>query len=119
MRKTPNPFVNSYWITLCVLSFVCVQAQTVDTASARSLGITEVQSQAQTLDHVGEKPIVLTPSQWEGTGLNLADLLATQAGVQTRSFGGMGRFQAVSIRGVPANKVVVCIDGVPLNSQDG
>ena len=82
-----------------------------DTAGANALPATEVRTQINPIDQVGPAPIVLKPADWEGSGLGLADLLATQAGMHTRRMGGMGSFQAVSIRGVAANKVVVCIDG--------
>jgi outer membrane cobalamin receptor len=90
-----------------------------DTAGANALPATEVRTQINPIDQVGPAPIVLKPADWEGSGLGLADLLATQAGMHTRRMGGMGSFQAVSIRGVAANKVVVCIDGIPLAENHG
>lgn len=60
-----------------------------------------------------------TAADWEGRALSLADLLAQEAGVQTRRTGGMGSFQSLSIRGMGANQVVVCIDGVPITGGHG
>ena len=53
------------------------------------------------------------PEVWEGRGLSAADVLASLPGVQYTRQGGVGSFQTVSIRGVAAKNIVVCIDGVP------
>lgn len=45
---------------------------------------------------------------------SVADGLATSAGVQARSLGGMGAFQAISVRGNASGQTEVLIDGVPL-----
>jgi len=60
--------------------------------------------------------LVLSPRDWEGSGLSLADILATQAGITTHRTGGLGSTQGISIRGMGTNQVVICVDGVPLGS---
>ena len=59
------------------------------------------------------------PQAWEGRGLSAAEVLASLPGVQYTRQGGVGSFQTVSIRGVAAKNIVVCIDGVPLNDASG
>ena len=59
------------------------------------------------------------PEAWEGRGLSAAEVLAALPGVQYTRQGGVGSFQTVSIRGVSAKNIVVCIDGIPLNDASG
>ena len=59
------------------------------------------------------------PESWEGRGLSAAEVLASLPGVQYTRQGGVGSFQTVSIRGVSAKNIVVCIDGIPLNDASG
>ena len=58
------------------------------------------------------------PEAWEGRGLSAAEVLASP-GVQYARQGGVGSFQTVSIRGVSAKNIVVCMDGIPLNDASG
>lgn len=67
----------------------------------------------------GSGTIVLTPKDWEGKAMSLADLLAMNAGIQTRRMGGMGSPQSLSIRGMTGNRVIVCIDGIPVGDASG
>lgn len=59
------------------------------------------------------------PEAWEGRGLSAAEVLASLPGVQYTRQGGVGSFQTVSIRGVSAKNIVVCMDGIPLNDASG
>ena len=61
----------------------------------------------------------ITPEAWEGRGLSAAEVLASLPGVQYTRQGGVGSFQTVSIRGVSAKNIVVCMDGIPLNDASG
>jgi outer membrane receptor protein involved in Fe transport len=63
-----------------------------------------------------ERMLEIKSSDWEGKNLSLADVLATYAGIQTRSMGGMGSFQSISIRGMPGKQIALAIDGVVLQS---
>ncbi len=62
---------------------------------------------------------LIQAEEWTGTNKSIADVVSEQSGVQTRRFGGQGSFQTVSIRGVPGDKVLVLLDGIPLNSAMG
>jgi outer membrane cobalamin receptor len=55
------------------------------------------------------------PEAWEGRSLSASEVLASLPGVQYTRQGGVGSFQTVSIRGVSAKNIVVCMDGIPLN----
>lgn len=45
---------------------------------------------------------------------SVADAIATTVGAQTRSLGGLGAYQSISVRGAPPGHTSVLIDGVPL-----
>lgn len=64
---------------------------------------------------LGEAPFVtvLHPDDHPATA-SVADALATSAGTLTRSLGGMGSYQSVSVRGAAPGHTSVLIDGVPL-----
>ncbi|HSQ42474.1 MAG TPA: TonB-dependent receptor plug domain-containing protein, partial [Fibrobacteraceae bacterium] len=113
MRATPALFL--------LMAFATAMSADIagDSSYLLTLAPTQVHAQAGLLDQVGQEPLILTAADWEGQGLSLADVLATHAGIQTRRMGGMGSFQSVSIRGVAANKVLICVDGVPLGESHG
>lgn len=64
---------------------------------------------------LGDAPFVtiLHPDEHPATA-SVADALATSAGVQTKSLGGMGAYQAISVRGAAAGHTAVLVDGIPL-----
>ena len=64
---------------------------------------------------LGDAPFVtvLHPDEHAATA-SVADALATTAGAQTRSLGGLGAFESVSVRGASPGHTSVLIDGVPL-----
>ncbi|HLL20700.1 MAG TPA: TonB-dependent receptor plug domain-containing protein, partial [Kofleriaceae bacterium] len=64
---------------------------------------------------LGDAPFVtiLHPDEHAATA-SVADALATSAGVQTKSLGGFGAYQSVSVRGAAAGHTAVLVDGVPL-----
>lgn len=64
---------------------------------------------------LGDAPFVtiLHPDDHPATA-SVADALATSAGAQTRSLGGLGAYQAVSVRGASPGHTAVLVDGVPL-----
>src|SRR6188768_1599223 len=64
---------------------------------------------------LGDAPFVtiLHPDDHAATA-SVADALATSAGVQTKSLGGFGAYQAVSVRGAASGHTAVLVDGVPL-----
>ena len=64
---------------------------------------------------LGEAPFVtvLHPADHPAT-TSVADAIATSAGALTTSLGGLGAYQAVSVRGAAPGHTSVLIDGVPL-----
>jgi len=64
---------------------------------------------------LGEAPFVtiVHPDDHPATA-SVADALATSAGAQTRSLGGPGAYQSVSVRGTSPGNTSVLIDGIPL-----
>ena len=64
---------------------------------------------------LGDAPFVtvLHPDDHPATA-SVADAIATVAGAHSRSLGGLGAFQSVSIRGASPGHTAVLVDGVPL-----
>jgi vitamin B12 transporter len=64
---------------------------------------------------LGDAPFVtvLHPDEHSPTA-SVADAIATTVGAQTRSLGGLGAYQSISVRGAPPGQTAVLIDGVPL-----
>ncbi len=64
---------------------------------------------------LGEAPFVtiLHPDEHPAAA-SVADAIATSAGAQTRSLGGLGAYQSVSVRGAAPGHTAVLVDGVPL-----
>ena len=50
--------------------------------------------------------------------VDLAALLATEAGVQLAANGGRGTATTLFMRGAPTRQVLVLVDGVPMSRQD-
>lgn len=63
--------------------------------------------------------VEISKDAWEGKPYSAAELLATLPGVQYYRQGGLGSFQTISIRGIAAKNIVVCMDGVPMNDGSG
>lgn len=112
MRQTPRS--SDFWLLCFVL---CAASAPLQADTLRVLPASSVQASLA----APESPayLELNPQDWEGRSLSLADILAMQAGIQTRRTGGMGSRQTVSIRGMGANQVVICIDGIPLSASHG
>ena len=64
---------------------------------------------------LGEAPFVtvIHPDDHPDTA-SVADALATSAGAQTRSLGGLGAYESVAVRGAAPGQTAVLIDGIPL-----
>ena len=52
-------------------------------------------------------------------GLSASEVISSLSGIQGYKQGGMGSFQTVSIRGIAARNVLICVDGIPLNDAGG
>ncbi|HEU0032700.1 MAG TPA: TonB-dependent receptor [Kofleriaceae bacterium] len=64
---------------------------------------------------LGDAPFVtvLHPDDHAATA-SVADAIGTAAGAHTRSLGGLGAFESVSVRGASPGHTAVLVDGVPL-----
>ena len=102
----------------CVATGIALAA--VDDASpAQDLGVAEVVDQGGYMPAKDASYTEITSAAWEGKSLTAADLLATLPGIQAYKQGGLGSFQTVSIRGIAARNILICVDGVPLNDASG
>ncbi|HET9990659.1 MAG TPA: hypothetical protein VFQ65_19150, partial [Kofleriaceae bacterium] len=64
---------------------------------------------------LGDAPFVtvIHPDDHPATA-SVADAVGEAVGAQTRSLGGLGAYESVTVRGAPPGHTVVLIDGVPL-----
>ena len=62
---------------------------------------------------------VLEKEQLQQSGNSLAEVIASESGIQFRQSGGLGSFSTVSLRGSSAEQVNVYLDGVLLNEASG
>jgi iron complex outermembrane receptor protein len=88
-------------------------------AAQLQLGVVDVQGRRPPparvdLDEPGFVTVVDAAEPTARTA-SVADLIDRQAGVRIRSYGGLGTFTSVSLRGSDANEVAVLVDGVPLS----
>ena len=91
-----------------------------ESAPVQDLGSTEVTAPSVSGVAVsGTDYMEISPSAWEGRGLSATEILSSLSGIQGYTQGGMGSFQTVSIRGVAARNILICIDGMPLNDAGG
>ena len=97
------------------------KSEAVDDASpVQDLGLSEVSALTESgVVATGTDYVEILPSAWEGRGLSAAEVLSALSGVQSYTQGGMGSFQTVSIRGIAARNVLICLDGMPLNDASG
>lgn len=102
------------------VSVVSSKTVAVDDATpTQDLGVSEVESEAEIIQTKNANYTEITSAAWEGKSLSAADLLATLPGIQSYKQGGVGSFQTVSVRGVAARNILICVDGVPMNDASG
>lgn len=87
--------------------------------NVQDLGSSEITEPPPTLADVAPSYKEIKPEAWEGRGLSAAEVLSALPGVQSYKQGGMGSFQTVSIRGIAARNILICVDGVPVNDAGG
>ena len=107
---------------LCGVVFACASAHGVHAQEGpvQDLGVSQVESYAiAETENPGTDYMEITPSAWEGLGLSASEVISSLSGIQGYKQGGMGSFQTVSIRGIAARNVLICIDGIPLNDAGG
>lgn len=90
-----------------------------DREYVQDLGSSEIVEPPPTPADVAPSYEEIKPEAWEGRGLSAAEVLSALPGIQSYKQGGMGSFQTVSIRGIAARNILICIDGVPLNDAGG
>ncbi|WP_158278177.1 MULTISPECIES: TonB-dependent receptor [unclassified Fibrobacter] len=93
---------------------VCAQEGPV-----QDLGSTDVVSESPSVSQKSTSVTEITKDAWEGKPYSAAELLATLPGIQYYRQGGLGSFQTISIRGIAAKNIVICMDGVPMNDGSG
>lgn len=102
------------------ISVVSAKSVTVDDATVvRDLGVTDVVTEGESVLKNNANYTEITAAAWEGKSLTAADLLSALPGIQSYKQGGLGSFQTVSIRGIAARNIIICVDGVPLNDASG
>lgn len=130
MRETSNPStaifrgICAFAVFLAV--FACAPCRAEGgavTGPVRDLGVTEVTGGGPDAAAPDSSEFTsyaeILPGAWEGRGLSASQVLAALPGVQHYRQGGLGSFQTVSVRGIAARSVIVCVDGVPLNDAGG
>ena len=101
---------------LCLLFALGVNAIAAD---VQDLGVSEIALPPPTPADIAPSYEEILPNAWEGRGLSVAEVLSALPGIQSYRQGGMGSFQTVSIRGIAAKGVLICIDGIPMNDASG
>lgn len=101
--------------------FVLLFAISVNAIAAdmQDLGVSEITIPQPTPADIAPSYEEILPSAWEGRGLSAAEVLSALPGIQSYRQGGMGSFQTVSIRGIAAKNILICIDGIPVNDASG
>ena len=100
------------WMAWALVPFAYAQ-------EIQELGTTEIVAEPVTLAEVAPSYQEILPSSWEGRGMSAAEVLSALPGIQSYKQGGMGSFQTVSVRGIAARNILICIDGVPMNDAGG
>lgn len=121
MRETSSPTAANCAVRFCVaLAFAFgAIASVLDAAEIQDLGVSEIVEPPPSPADIAPSYEEIKPEAWEGRGLSAAEVLSALPGIQSYKQGGMGSFQTVSIRGIAARNILICIDGVPVNDASG
>ncbi len=115
VRSCSRYYVRAFATVLLANVFASSEEFVQDLGESSVYGTSSVEKPLQASSSYAE----VLPTAWEGRGLSAAEVLAALPGVQYYRQGGVGSFQTVSIRGVSAKNIVVCMDGIPLNDASG
>lgn len=118
MRLTSFFKAAIFAVIFCYAQFAVAIAQSSDSIGVYSLGVTEISAE-KSFNETFNDHIEIQSSAWEGKSLTAAELLSTLPAIQSYKEGGVGSFQTISIRGISAKNILICIDGVPLNDASG
>ncbi len=115
IRSCSRYYVRAFATVLLANAFALSEEFIQDLGESSVYETTSVEKPLQASSSYAE----VLPEAWEGRSLSAAEVLASLPGVQYTRQGGVGSFQTVSIRGVSAKNIVVCMDGIPLNDASG
>ncbi|MFH1223726.1 MAG: TonB-dependent receptor [Pseudomonadota bacterium] len=110
---------NRIQIISCIL-FVLFFYPRLTAAEDISLGTVIINSGSENTDQ--EYSGFSTVVKKERTNIKSQDvpsLIEKNSGIQVRQTGGLGSFSSVSLRGASSDKVMVFIDGIPMNDSSG
>ena len=118
----PFVFVRVRRVVAAALSLHCLAfvsaafAQTAPTANLETVVVTSTRT-PQRVDQALAQVTVIDRARIEAAaGRTLAELLATESGVQSWSNGGLGKSASVSLRGLESRHTLLLIDGVRYGS---
>ena len=118
--RTTSFYKAAFGAVLLCCAWETALAQAVDNAApVQDLGVSEVEGGVEYIPANDVSYTEIKSAAWEGKSLTAADLLSTLPGIQSYKQGGLGSFQTVSIRGIAARNILICVDGVPLNDASG
>ena len=86
--------------------------------AANVVVVTAARSPQALTDALPHTTVITRDDIEHSQAVDLAALLATEAGVQLASNGGRGTATTLFMRGAPTRQVLVLVDGVPLSRQD-
>ena len=85
---------------------------------AATVVVTALRQPQRLSDALPHTTVLLRDEIERSQAVDLATLLASEAGVQFASNGGRGTATSLFVRGAPSRQVLVLVDGVPLSRQD-
>jgi len=85
----------------------------------QDLGSADIVSSAPEVQQKSTSVVEITSEAWVGKPYSAAEILATLPGILYYRQGGLGSFQTISIRGIAAKNIVICMDGIPMNDGSG
>ena len=103
-----------YLATIAVFFMVC---SSFAEESFQNLGVLVVHDSSEI--NTPKDYIEISSDAFEGKYFSAADLLSEFAGIQSYRQGGFGSFESVSVRGISAKNILICLDGIPLNDASG
>lgn len=123
MVVKPNPPYLSFRYGFFIAFLIIISTHTV-VADDAPLQLNEIVTTAETvdkrkIDDVSGFGSVIDLSELGPSSLSVSHILDNQAGVHTRSFGGLGSFSTVSLRGSNPRHVVIQVDNTVLNRARG
>lgn len=109
-------------VTICLLLALTASAAADDTVGGETIIVIDRAPDPDADPHardrdraLGDAPFVtIIHAEDHPATASVADALGSSAGVQSRSLGGFGAYESISVRGAASGHTTVLIDGVPL-----